>query len=179
MIATDILITDELIQGLPEFEQKIWQTLENVKDPEIPTMSVVDMGMVRGITVLENKIEVIVTPTYSGCPATLVIRADVEKELKKHFPTHTIIVINRLSPAWTTDWMTDKVKSRLLESKIAPPIGKAKDNASDLLNVKQDVLCPYCFSKNTSLESFFGTTACKSLYKCNTCLMPFDHFKCH
>lgn len=178
MVIENLQIDKIYINSRPEEEKKVWDILENVKDPEIPTMSVIDMGIVRDVIISEYSIEIIITPTYSGCPAIQVIKDDVSKELKKHY-SKDILLINRLSPAWTTDWMTEEAKEKLLESKIAPPIGKSNGNLFNILNENPVVLCPYCKSNNTQIVSYFGTTACKSLYSCKSCEMPFDYFKCH
>lgn len=178
MIIEDIQITSEFIDSLPNEVKEVWLRLDYVKDPEIPTMSVIDMGIVRDVIYSDSSIEIIITPTYSGCPAIKVIETDIIKELKKHY-TQEIILTNRLSPAWTTDWMTEDAKLKLLESKIAPPIGKSEDNLFNILNQNPTVKCPYCNSPNTQIVSYFGTTACKSLFTCKSCEMPFDYFKCH
>ena len=142
--------------------------LEKVKDPEIPVISIRDLGILREVKVEGDQLEIIITPTYSGCPAMLEIEKEINNTLKKagieKFKISTI-----LSPAWTTDWMTEEGKKRLEEYGIAPPNPTAPEN----------IKCPQCKSTNTILLSEFGSTACKSLFKCNDCLEPFDYFKCH
>ncbi|WP_425390343.1 1,2-phenylacetyl-CoA epoxidase subunit PaaD [Ekhidna sp.] len=149
-------------------QSTIYQILENVTDPEIPVISVRDLGIIRDVLITNDFVEVIITPTYSGCPAMLEIEKNIHNALKKegieHFKISTV-----LSPAWTTDWMTEKGKQRLKEYGIAPPNPTAPEN----------IECPQCGSKNTELVSEFGSTACKSLFKCKDCLEPFDYFKCH
>lgn len=146
----------------------IYNILENVTDPEIPVISVTDLGIVRDVLITDDFVEVIITPTYSGCPAMLEIEKDIHNTLKKegidHFKITTV-----LSPAWTTEWMTEEGKQKLKAYGIAPP------NPTN----PEDIECPQCGSKNTQLLSEFGSTACKSLFKCNDCLEPFDYFKCH
>lgn len=146
----------------------ITELLNQVTDPEIPVISVMDLGIVREVKETENSVEVVITPTYSGCPAMLEIERDIHNRLKdagyKNVKVSTV-----LSPAWTTDWMTEEGKRKLEEYGIAPPNPTSPE----------EVACPQCNSKNTSLLSQFGSTACKSLYKCNDCLEPFDYFKCH
>ena len=146
----------------------IYDILENVTDPEIPVISVRDLGIIRDVLITDDFVEVIITPTYSGCPAMLEIEKNIHNALKKegidHFKITTV-----LSPAWTTDWMTEKGKQKLKEYGIAPPNPTAPEN----------IECPQCGSKNTELVSEFGSTACKSLFKCKDCLEPFDYFKCH
>lgn len=175
------IIDEEYIKQFSDEIQDIWFTLENVKDPEIPNMSVIDMGILREVNVVDNTLEVIITPTYSGCPAIQVIESDVNLELQKKYSKvyDKIIVKSRLSPAWSTDWMPEASKYKLMEAKISPPIGNSSDNLFKILNHNPEIICPHCKSKDTIMQSFFGTTACKSLYKCNSCLMPFDYFKCH
>lgn len=145
----------------------IGELLEQVKDPEIPVISINDLGILREVNINGNHVEVVITPTYSGCPAMLEIQQDITKTLKEagieDFKVRTV-----LSPAWTTDWMTEEGKNKLREYGIAPP-----DPSSNV------VPCPNCKSENTTLVSQFGSTACKALYKCNDCKEPFDHFKCH
>ena len=138
-------------------------------DPEIPVISITDLGIVREVRVDDlNKLEVVITPTYSGCPAMLEIEKNIHNALKEEgiadFKITTV-----LSPAWTTDWMTEEGKKKLKQYGIAPPNPTHPD----------DVECPNCGSKETTLVSQFGSTACKSLYKCTECLEPFDYFKCH
>lgn len=142
--------------------------LNSVTDPEIPVISVIDLGIVRDVIQDGDSVEVIITPTYSGCPAMLEIERDIHNRLKEEGYKNVKVTIV-LSPAWTTDWMTEEGKKKLEEYGIAPP------NPTN----PGDVACPQCKSKNTSLLSQFGSTACKSLYKCNDCLEPFDYFKCH
>lgn len=146
----------------------IAELLENVKDPEIPVISIKDLGILREVNVSEGHVEVVITPTYSGCPAMLEIEREIHNTLKQEgindFKIKTV-----LSPAWTTEWMTEEGKARLKEYGIAPP------NPTN----PEDIACPQCGSKNTQLVSEFGSTACKSLFKCQDCLEPFDYFKCH
>ncbi len=157
-------------------EKEIWSILEEVEDPEIPIINVVEMGIVRGVKINDENIEVIITPTYSGCPAMKTIEEDIAEILREkkigNFQIKTV-----LSPAWTTDWMTDIAKEKLRSTGIAPPEQTSGDKGL-LMGKVRDVSCPRCRSKNTQLISQFGTTACKALYKCNDCLDPFDYFKC-
>lgn len=149
-------------------QNHIYDILENVTDPEIPVISVRDLGIIRDVLITDDFVEVIITPTYSGCPAMLEIEKNIHNALKTegidHFKISTV-----LSPAWTTEWMTEKGKQKLKEYGIAPPNPTAPEN----------IECPQCGSKNTQLLSEFGSTACKSLFKCKDCLEPFDYFKCH
>ena len=158
---------------------KIWNLLEEVNDPEVPVLSILDLGIVRDVRPLptspegggEIGIEIIITPTYSGCPAMDAISMDIKMKLLEHGYKNFKITLT-LSPAWTTDWMTENGKQKLQEYGIAPP-----KKMNDLSNTNPD--CPQCKSNNTKLLSQFGSTACKALYQCQDCKEPFDYFKCH
>jgi ring-1,2-phenylacetyl-CoA epoxidase subunit PaaD len=155
----------------------LYKYLEQVKDPEVPVLSILDLGIVRNVTINEhNEVTVTITPTYSGCPAMDVIGINIRLALSGR-GFSKIKVEMQLSPAWTTDWMTATGKQRLKEYGIAPPQRMAKTG----LNLfDEDVVpCPRCDSQDTVLVSNFAATACKSLYKCNACHEPFEHFKCH
>jgi ring-1,2-phenylacetyl-CoA epoxidase subunit PaaD len=154
----------------------IFKILEAVSDPEIPVLSVVDMGVIRDIKLENNQIEVIITPTYSGCPAMNVIEMEILATLKMN-GFKEVKVTTTLSPAWTTDWLTERGRQRLLEYGIAPP-AKGTVDKNALFPEDRVVACPQCKSENTKMISQFGSTACKSMYKCKDCLEPFDYFKC-
>lgn len=158
-----------------DLQHQIWQILQCVEDPEIPYLNVVEMGIVREVKV-NNGIEVVITPTYSGCPAMKTIEEDIQEALAES-GFHEAIVKTVLSPAWTTDWMTDDALSKLRMNGIAPPERGASDKGL-LMGKIREIACPRCFSKETTMISQFGSTACKALYKCQECLEPFDHFKC-
>lgn len=159
-------------------KDKIFEFLHEVKDPEIPAVSVIEMGMVRDVEFTGDKTTIIITPTYSGCPAMYEIRKDVVSKLKdKGFGN--VAVREQLSPAWTTDWMTDSTKEKLRKFGIAPPDKSTGESIVKLFEKEKPVQCPYCGSEKTKLESRFGATACKSLHYCNSCNQPFEHFKCH
>ncbi|MEM6721528.1 MAG: 1,2-phenylacetyl-CoA epoxidase subunit PaaD [Bacteroidota bacterium] len=149
--------------------------LEKVSDPEIPVLSIMDMGVVRSAVVVDGIVEVKITPTYTGCPAMDVIGDDISKALKEHGYESKIKLI--LYPAWTTDWITERGRNALEEYGIAPPLTPDADKEA-LLGDKRIVKCTNCGSTNTRLVSQFGSTACKALFKCNDCLEPFDYFKC-
>ena len=155
---------------------RILTLLENVSDPEIPVLSVIDLGVVRDVKMGEN-IEILITPTYTGCPAMSVIATNIKFELLAN-GFENIKVSEILSPAWTTDWMTESGKQKLKEYGIAPPQTQARMNKM-LFQAHPSVSCPQCGSENTELMSEFGSTACKSLIRCKDCLEPFDYFKCH
>ena len=156
-------------------EKRIWQILETVTDPEVPVLSILDLGIVRDIQLHNNETEIFITPTYSGCPAMDVISMNIRMALLQNGFSN-IKITQQLSPAWTTDWMTEEGKNKLKVYGIAPPVGKAIDQKY-LEELK--VECPQCHSKNTILLSQFGSTACKALYQCIDCKEPFDYFKCH
>jgi len=154
---------------------EIWKLMKNINDPEIPVLSVTDLGIVRDIKCNDNGIEIFITPTYSGCPAMDVISMSIRMSLL-HEGFTNIKITRQLSPAWTTDWMSDEGKEKLKSYGIAPPAAKTFDK-NYLENLV--IQCPLCHSGNTKLISQFGSTACKALYKCNDCREPFDYFKCH
>lgn len=167
-----------------EEEKKIWSLLEEVNDPEIPVLSVLDLGIVRKVTVIpgiasgEEGIEIFITPTYSGCPAMDMIRIDIKMYLLSH-GYKNVKVTEVLSPAWTTDWMSDAGKQKLKEYGIAPPNPRQQVCDEKLFAAAEAVQCPHCSSYHTHRISEFGSTACKALYQCDDCKEPFDYFKCH
>lgn len=156
--------------------EEIYQLLHEIPDPEIPVISVVDLGVIRNIAVNGRSVDLDITPTYSGCPAMKQIEDDVRKKLRDH-GFDTIHINTVYDPAWTTDWLSAEAKLKLQKYGIAPPEERTSDKSFLTLNPKQ-VTCPRCKSKDTSLVSQFGSTACKALYKCNNCLEAFDYFKC-
>jgi len=150
--------------------------LQQVSDPEIPVLSILDMGVVRSASIENDVVKVEITPTYSGCPAMDVIGDDIKKILKENgYPKATVKLI--LAPAWTTDWITENGRAALLKYGIAPPLSETADKDA-LLGNKKVVACPQCGSKNTKMVSQFGSTACKAFFQCEDCLEPFDYFKC-
>ncbi|MDB5822525.1 MAG: phenylacetate-CoA oxygenase [Herminiimonas sp.] len=163
---------------------QVWSWLEQVSDPEIPVISVVDLGIVRDVALTESgggtDCTVTITPTYSGCPAMLVIAEAITRALQSHGVRH-VRLATQLSPAWTTDWMSAIGKEKLRAYGIAPPTQKVIDisGISRRGRVVATVPCPLCGSTNTRVTSEFGSTACKALYRCADCLEPFDYFKCH
>jgi len=142
---------------------KIWELLNTVPDPEIPVISVVELGVIHDVIFSNNNYLITITPTYSGCPAVKTFQDDIKTCLKKNGISNFELKIV-YSPAWTTDWMSDATKEKLRKYGIAPP--------------SKTINCPQCDSENTALISEFGSTACKSLYKCIDCLEPFEFFKC-
>lgn len=149
--------------------------LDQVSDPEIPVLSILEMGVVRSAEIINSIVQVKITPTYSGCPAMDVIGDDIKKVLQEAGFKSEIELI--LAPAWTTDWITEKGRKALEEYGIAPPLNAEADKEV-LLGKKKLVKCTNCGSQNTKVVSQFGSTACKALFKCEDCLEPFDYFKC-
>ena len=156
----------------------VWALLEEVTDPEVPVLSIIDLGIVRDVQVSNDKVDIVITPTYSGCPAMDTISLMIRMELLSHGFTH-INITQQLSPAWTTDWMTENGKKKLKAYGIAPPNSMHSVCAPDLFAAEDAVQCPQCSSWHTRRLSEFGSTACKSLYQCEDCREPFDYFKCH
>ncbi|HJT74391.1 MAG TPA: 1,2-phenylacetyl-CoA epoxidase subunit PaaD, partial [Chitinophaga sp.] len=149
---------------------QIWSILETVFDPEVPVLSVIDLGIVRDIKLNGDKPEITITPTYSGCPAMDMISMNIRLALlEKGYKEVEIKSV--LSPAWTTEWITEAGKNKLKAYGIAPPHAQQEAAGS--------VQCPQCNSNNTVLVSQFGSTSCKALYQCLDCKEPFDYFKCH
>lgn len=156
--------------------EQIHQILETVCDPEIPVLSILDMGIVREVKTESENIEIFITPTYSGCPAMDTIASDIQTAFKANGIENSKVTFV-LSPAWTTDWMTENGKKKLQEYGIAPPVAESSDKSA-LEGKSKIITCPNCKSKNTKMISIFGSTACKALFKCSDCLEPFDYFKC-
>jgi ring-1,2-phenylacetyl-CoA epoxidase subunit PaaD len=162
------------LQGV-HIDENLVSILEQVSDPEIPVLSILEMGVVRSAIVTDNHVHVKITPTYSGCPAMDVIGDDIKKALQEKGYTSEVELI--LSPAWTTDWITSKGRKALEDYGIAAPL-EAEADKEVLLNGKRIVKCPQCSSRNTRLVSQFGSTACKAQFQCDDCQEPFDYFKC-
>lgn len=154
---------------------RAWQVLEQVMDPEVPVVSVVDLGIIREVAWVDGHLMVAVTPTYSGCPATELIESEISKALERA-GFRAPHLERRLAPAWTTDWISEQGRERLRVYGIAPPAGSSSKRS--LLGEKDEICCPHCGSHDTEVVSQFGSTACKALYRCRSCLEPFDYFKC-
>jgi ring-1,2-phenylacetyl-CoA epoxidase subunit PaaD len=153
----------------------IWKYLAEVADPEIPVLSVLDLGVIRAIEITEDHVQVTITPTYSGCPAMKRIEDDIIEKLQEK-GVKNVKVNLVLSPAWTTDWISEEGRNKLREYGIAPP--ENEPDKSVLFADPVVVPCPKCGSRNTRMISQFGSTACKAHYQCNDCLEPYDYFKC-
>jgi ring-1,2-phenylacetyl-CoA epoxidase subunit PaaD len=159
-------------------EQRVWSVLHGVPDPEIPVLSVVDLGIVRHARVTaDGAIQVGLSPTYSGCPATEVIKASVKSALRDAGFAQ-VEVSDVLAPAWTSDWITAEGRRKLHEYGIAPP-AETVSSPRRLVRPAPVIACPRCDSVATTRISEFGSTPCKALYRCVDCLEPFDYFKCH
>ena len=159
-------------------ENKIWRILGEVTDPEVPVLTILDLGIVREVKIDNEGIEVIITPTYSGCPAMDAITIDIRLKLAEA-GFKKVKITSILSPAWTTDWMSESGKQKLKAYGIAPPNIKQQVCDQELFASNEAIQCPHCNSYNTRRISEFGSTACKALYQCEDCREPFDHFKCH
>lgn len=177
--AVDTLIASDRVPGNahPErlTEEAIWTLLNEVKDPEVPAVSVVELGIVRTVHWDGRTVSVDVTPTYSGCPATELIEELIAEALRAA-GIRDPHIRRVLTPAWTTDWITPEGKEKLRAFGIAPPQGSASKRS--LLGQEEVIVCPHCGSHHTERVSEFGSTACKALYRCKDCLEPFDYFKC-
>lgn len=152
---------------------EIWKALEDVKDPEIPVVSVVEMGIVRDVVVVEGKVAVTMTPTFSGCPALHVMKSEIEKRVRELGADDVEVTIS-LAPRWTTDWITDDARAKLKAFGLAPPPRHGGD-----LNVifLDTAACPFCGSNDTAIKNTFGPTLCRTIYYCNSCQQPFEQFK--
>jgi ring-1,2-phenylacetyl-CoA epoxidase subunit PaaD len=155
---------------------QVERILDGVMDPELPFLTITELGMIQGCDLDEDGTVVIkLTPTYSGCPATDAIQDDIKSALKPVEPRFRIDIVH--APAWTTDWISPEAREKMRMNGIAPPEGASADKAF-LLGKSHTVHCPRCASEDTRLVSPFGSTACKAHYQCNACAEPFDHFKC-
>jgi len=155
--------------------ERAWAAAASVCDPEIPVLSIADLGVLRDVQIDGDAVEVTITPTYSGCPAMNMIQVEIETALAVAGFTR-VHVTSVLAPAWTTDWMTQEGRDKLSAYGIAPPAGPAGRRG---LFGQDVVACPRCGSTNTSRIAEFGSTSCKALWRCEACREPFDYFKCH
>jgi ring-1,2-phenylacetyl-CoA epoxidase subunit PaaD len=161
---------------VPRFTRDdVWSFLEDVKDPEVPVLSVVELGIVRDVRMEELGVTVVITPTYSGCPAMHVIEEDIVAGLEAR-GVSPVRIETVFQPAWTSDWISAEAKQKLVAYGIAAP-GVAEEGGLVTLTRRAPVACPYCKSTRTILKSEFGSTACKSINFCNDCKQPFEQFK--
>ena len=163
--------------------REVWDWLSHVPDPEIPVISLTDLGIIRDVAWDDDTLVVTVTPTYTGCPAATVINFDIEKALRAK-GIAKLELKRQISPAWTTDWMSAEGREKLRAYGIAPPIhgsasdGRTRARINRMMGVDFTVPCPRCSSTHTTKVSQFGSTPCKASYRCDDCLEPFDYFKC-
>lgn len=158
-----------------DLQRIAWDAAATVVDPEIPVLTIADLGVLREVTVTDAGVEVAITPTYSGCPAMNMIALEIELALAREgIPNAKVRTV--LSPAWTTDWMSEQGRRKLKDYGIAPPVAASGRRA---LFGAQQVACPQCGSTDTEVLSEFGSTSCKALWRCKACREPFDYFKCH
>jgi ring-1,2-phenylacetyl-CoA epoxidase subunit PaaD len=163
------------VQNDADLQKRAWDVAARVVDPEIPVLTIADLGVLRDVAVIDGHVEVAITPTYSGCPAMNMITLEIELALEREgIPNSKVRTV--LSPAWTTDWMSDDGRRKLKEYGIAPPQAASSRRA---LFGEQTVTCPQCGSDDTEVLSEFGSTSCKALWRCRSCREPFDYFKCH
>jgi ring-1,2-phenylacetyl-CoA epoxidase subunit PaaD len=164
----------------PSMRQRlsIWAMLDEVKDPEVPALSVVELGIVRDVEIDHGNVTITVTPTYSGCPAMQAIEDDIRSALSAGGITN-VRIKTVYAPAWTTDWLTDAAKEKLRAYGIAPPGHLADDAPIAIMRKRAAVPCPFCGSTDTRHTSEFGSTSCKALHVCNACTQPFEEFKTH
>jgi len=155
---------------------EIKKAISEIPDPEIPVISIKELGVLRNIFYDKDRLKVVITPTYSGCPAMDRFQKDITEKLEL-LEVKNFEIKMQFDPAWTTDWITDEAKEKLRAYGIAPPAHKTNDK-NILLGVKQKVECPRCKTKETELVSQFSSTACKAMYRCTSCLEPFEYFKC-
>ena len=163
------------LQEKADLQQRAWEAAASVVDPEIPVLTIADLGVLREVNISDGHVEVAITPTYSGCPAMNMIALEIELALERE-GFRKLKVRTVLSPAWTTDWMSEEGRQKLQAYGIAPPEPKSTRRA---LFGLQEVKCPQCGSGTTELLSEFGSTSCKALWRCKNCREPFDYFKCH
>jgi len=160
-------------------EAQVWDWLAEVPDPEIPVVSLVDLGIIRAVTIEPDGVSVSVTPTYSGCPATAVIEIDIRNALMDR-GLDQVTIDRQLTPVWTTDWITQSGREKLRAYGIAPPIDRTAATGVRVAGMLGNLVvpCPSCGSNRTEKISQFGSTPCKAAYRCKDCLEPFDYFKC-
>jgi ring-1,2-phenylacetyl-CoA epoxidase subunit PaaD len=160
-------------------EEKVMELLQQIPDPDIPVINIVELGIVRGVVVEdEGKVIVTITPTYSGCPAMNVFIHDIKVLLHQNAIGVVEVRISH-TPAWTTDWLSEATKEKMRKHGIAPPETSSKDDVALFSSAKQKVKCPHCGSQETKLTSQFGSTPCKAIWYCNSCLQGFEYFKCY
>jgi ring-1,2-phenylacetyl-CoA epoxidase subunit PaaD len=163
------------VSGAGALRERAWHAAARVVDPEIPVLSIADLGVLREVRVAGDTVEVVITPTYSGCPAMRMIELEIERALRAA-GIDKLRISTVLSPAWTTDWLSDDGRRKLAEYGIAPPAHATSRRALFSADAPS---CPRCGSAQTERLAEFGSTSCKALYRCRACAEPFDYFKCH
>ena len=158
-------------------KEQVWGFLSEIPDPEIPVITIEELGVLREVEITPITVIITITPTYTGCPAMKMFEDDIITALNQKGIANVELKMI-YSPAWTTDWMTDEAKEKLRAYGIAPPVNGTADKGVLFANGPKIVACPRCKSEKTTLKSQFGSTACKALYTCDDCLEPFDYFKC-
>jgi ring-1,2-phenylacetyl-CoA epoxidase subunit PaaD len=164
-----------MVAAREELRRRAWDAAASVVDPEIPALTIADLGVLRDVVVSDDGVEVVITPTYTGCPAMNMIALDIETALDRAGIAGARVK-TVLSPAWTTDWLSEEAHAKLTASGIVPPVHAASRRA---LFGEEQAACPRCGSEETERLAEFGSTACKSLYRCRACREPFEVFKCH
>lgn len=154
---------------------EVYNLISDIPDPEIPVITIKDLGMLRKVDYTDENYVVTITPTYTACPAMKLIEDQIKERLHEHHIDNVKVNLT-YTPAWTTDWLSEEAKQKMREYGIAPP---THSSCSKIFAVEEHIQCPQCKSKNSSVISKFGSTACKALYKCNDCKEVFDYFKCH
>ena len=166
----------DVVARAPLTDREAMRVLDGVMDPEVPALSVVELGIVRDVSVEQGSVKVRITPTYSGCPAMREIESDIVRALTKAGAT-TVVVETVYAPAWTTDWIGAEAREKLRAYGIAPPGAVVSGALVTLARAQTHARCPFCGSLNTALQSEFGSTACKAIHVCKACSQPFDEFK--
>jgi ring-1,2-phenylacetyl-CoA epoxidase subunit PaaD len=168
-----------VIKSSAPTREEVFELLTGIKDPELPVVDIVELGIVRDVSIDGDAVRVDVTPTYSGCPVLRMIEDEIVETLKAHGFSE-VKVRNVFSPAWTTDWLSEETKQKLKDYGIAAPGTAPTSDGADLITIRRSretIACPYCGSRNTEQKSEFGSTACKAIHFCNSCHQPFDYFK--
>jgi ring-1,2-phenylacetyl-CoA epoxidase subunit PaaD len=162
---------------MPELKpEQVWQTLQEVKDPEIPAISVVELGIVRHVSVIHNRVSLSITPTYTGCPALDVMQSEIREALRKAGAAE-VDIKTVIAPPWTTDWISEEGRRKLKAFGIAPPPERLESESRSFYSLEIGVACPRCGSDRTELKNRFGSTRCKSFFVCRSCGEPFEQIK--
>lgn len=158
-------------------EQEVWKILSEIPDPDIPVVSITELGLVRKVEIADNTVIVTLTPSYSGCTAMQYFKTEIIANLE-HEGFDEVKIKTVYSPAWTTDWISEEVKEKMRKHGIAPPVSNAKFTHKLFSDSETKVSCPWCNHSDTKKTSQFGSTPCKAIWFCNSCKQPFEYFKC-